>query len=86
VSGEALDTLVQPDAGVQLLALLKKSGGILVFGQRSIAAALGWSKSWTNMVLHELARAGLISVSTGKTGTVVRLFKGCVGRSLNAAA
>ena len=73
VSTSALDTPVQVDAGVQLLGLLKKSGGVLVCGQRSIAAALGWSKSWTNVVLHELARAGLVSLSTARTGTVVLL-------------
>ena len=73
VSAGPLDTRVQVDAGVQLLGLLKKSGGVLVCGQRSIAVALGWSKSWTNVVLHELARAGLVSLTTARTGTVVRL-------------
>jgi hypothetical protein len=68
-----LDTHVRLVAGVQLLALIKKSGGVLVCGQRSMAAALGCSKSWTNVVLHELARAGLITLSTGRAGTVARL-------------
>jgi hypothetical protein len=80
-----VDTHVHPDAGVQLLTLVKKSGGVLVCGQRSIAAALGWSKSWTNVVLHELAHAGCISLSTCRTGTVVRLLAGCGTESLRMA-
>ena len=44
-------------------------GGMIAMGQ-----ALGWSKSWTHEVLHDLAGAGLVKLTTGKTGTVVRLL------------
>ena len=29
-----------------------------------MASTLGWSKSWTNVVLHELARTGLVTLFT----------------------
>jgi hypothetical protein len=60
-------------AGVQFLAYLRERGGVLVAGQRAMAGALGWSKSWTNVVLHELAGAGLVKLNTGRSGTVVQL-------------
>ena len=60
-------------AGVQFLSYLRERGGVLVAGQRAMAQTLGWSKSWTNVVLHELAGAGLVKLNTGKAGTVVQL-------------
>src|SRR5687767_14675025 len=60
-------------AGVRFLAFLNERGGVLVAGQREIGRTMGWSKSWTNEVLHDLAAAGVVKLSTGKSGTVVRL-------------
>ena len=60
-------------ASVRFLAFLAERGGVLVSGQREIGRALGWSKSWTHEVLHELAGAGLVKLTTGRTGTVVKL-------------
>lgn len=56
-----------------LLAFLKKHGGVLIGGQRRMAELLGWSKSWTHLVLHELAKAGHVQLSTDSKRTVVRL-------------
>jgi hypothetical protein len=60
-------------AGLHLLALLQRKGGILIGGQRRMAKALGWSKSWTHRVLHTLAESGHVQLSTDSRGTVVRL-------------
>jgi hypothetical protein len=68
-----MDTNPLSLAGVQFLSYLRERGGVLVAGQRAMAEALGWSKSWTNVVLHELANAGLVKLNTGKSGTVVQL-------------
>jgi hypothetical protein len=70
--GAQTDTNPLSLAGVQFLAYLRERGGVLVAGQRGMAEALGWSKSWTNVVLHELAGAGLVKLNTGKAGTVVQ--------------
>jgi DNA-binding MarR family transcriptional regulator len=61
-------------AGVRFLAFLEERGGVLVSGQREIGRTMGWSKSWTNEVLHDLAAAGLVKLSTRKSGTVVQLL------------
>mgnify|MGYP002076118148 CR=1 FL=1 len=67
------DTTDKKAAGVRFLAFLTERGGVLVSGQRSMGRALGWSKSWTHEVLHDLAHAGLIELHTGKSGTVAKL-------------
>jgi hypothetical protein len=36
---------------------------------------MGWSKSWTNEVLHELKARGMVRLTTGKSGTVVQLAR-----------
>jgi hypothetical protein len=69
----ATDTMDKSAASVRFLAYLRERGGVLVSGQRQIGLALGWSKSWTHEVLHDLAGAGLVKLTTGKTGTVVKL-------------
>lgn len=63
-------------AGLHLLALLQKRGGVLIGGQRRMAELLGWSKSWTHRVLHELAESGHVQLNTDSRGTVVRLPTG----------
>jgi hypothetical protein len=67
------DTTDRSAAGVRFLSFLRDRGGVLVSGQRQIGRALGWSKSWTHEVLHDLAGAGLVQLTTGKSGTIVRL-------------
>ena len=69
-----LDTNVQSASGVRLLDLIRDKGGVLVGGQRSIARMLGWSKSRLHDALHDLARAGLVKLTTGRTGTLVQLL------------
>ena len=61
------------DAGVRLLAFVRERGGVLVSGQRQIGKAMGWSTSWTHAVLHSLADAGRVKLTTGRAGTVVQL-------------
>ena len=68
-----MDTSVQNASGVRLLGLIRDKGGVLIGGQRSIARTLGWSKSRLHDVLHDLAHAGLVKLTTGKSGTVVQL-------------
>jgi hypothetical protein len=68
-----VDTSPLSVAGVQFLAHLRERGGVLVAGQRAMADALGWSKSWTNVVLHELATAGVVRLATSRSGTMVAL-------------
>ncbi len=60
-------------SSAKLLSILRESGGMIATGQRDLARTLGCSRSWANVVLHELARSGLVRLSTGKQGTVVRL-------------
>ena len=69
-----LDTSVQNASGVRLLDLIRDKGGVLIGGQRSIARTLGWSKSRLHEALHDLAHAGLVKLTTGKTGTVVQML------------
>ena len=69
-----LDTSVQNVSGVRLLDLIRDKGGVLIGGQRSIARTLGWSKTRLHDALHDLAHAGLVKLTTGKTGTVVQLL------------
>ena len=64
---------VQNASGVRLLDLIRDKGGVLIGGQRSIARTLGWSKSRLHDALHDLAHAGLVKLTTGKSGTVVQL-------------
>ena len=61
------------DAGVRLLAFVRGRGDVLVSGQRQIGKAMGWSTSWTHAVLHSLADAGQVRLTTGRQGTVVQL-------------
>ena len=68
-----LDTCVPSASGVRLLDLIRDKGGVLIGGQSSIARTLGWSKSRLHDALHDLAHAGLVRLTTGKTGTVVQL-------------
>jgi hypothetical protein len=67
------NTAAQSDAGVRLLEFVRERGGVLVSGQRQIGKAMGWSASWTHQVLHDLSAAGLVKLTTGKSGTVVQL-------------
>lgn len=53
--------------------LLKARGGQIEGGQRTIARALGVSKSRANEVLHELATLGRIKLRISRVGTVVSL-------------
>lgn len=53
--------------------LLKARGGQVSGGQRGIAKTLGLSKSRVNEVLHELAAAGAVRLTTSRTGTWVAL-------------
>ena len=68
-----LDTSVQNASGVRLMDFIRDKGGVLVGGQRSIARMLGWSKSRLHEALHDLAHAGLVQLTTGKSGTIVQL-------------
>jgi hypothetical protein len=79
---QQLDTAVQPGldatdkttADVRLLSYLQEKGGVLVSSQGALARALGWSKWWCHVVLHDLAAAGLVKLTTAKTASVVRLI------------
>jgi uncharacterized membrane protein len=53
--------------------LLKERGGRIEGGQRGIGRLLGLSKSRVNELLHELAAAGTVVLSTSKFGTTVQL-------------
>jgi hypothetical protein len=61
------------EAGSLLLTYLRKNGGVLTATQRTLAASLGWSRSWTNKVLHDLRARGFIRLDARTTGTVVTL-------------
>ena len=67
------DTSVETLAGARILAHLKARGGTLVSSQRDLAEAMGCSRSHAHRVLHDLAGAGVLRLSTGKSGTVIRL-------------
>ncbi len=56
-----------------VVELLKARGGKLEGGQRGIGRLLGVSKSRANELLHELAAAGAVILSTSKAGTIVEL-------------
>ncbi len=68
-----LDTSAQNTSGVRLLDFIRDKGGVLMGGQRSIARTLGWSKSRLHDALHDLAHAGLIRLTTARTGTIAQL-------------
>lgn len=68
-----MDATDKNDAAVRFLEFLKLQGGVLVSGQRQIGRALGWSKSWTHEVLHALAKARRVELTTTRAGTVVQL-------------
>jgi len=53
--------------------LLKARGGQISGGQRGIARALKMSKSRVNELLHELAAAGKVRLTTSRAGTTVAL-------------
>jgi hypothetical protein len=53
--------------------LLKERGGRIEGGQRGIGRLLGLSKSRVNELLHELAAAGAVVLSTSRAGTTVEL-------------
>lgn len=72
-TGHQADTNSFSVSGVRLLRYIRERGGVLAGGQRTMAAALGWSKSRMNEVLHELASGGLVKLTTGHGGTVVQL-------------
>jgi hypothetical protein len=63
----------QSVSAVRLLDFIRDRGGVLSSGQRTMARALGWSKSRLHEVLHELAGEGAVDLRTDKTGTIVRL-------------
>jgi hypothetical protein len=73
MAGQAVDTGPQSAAAVRLIGLIRERGGVLVGGQRTMAQALGWSKTKTHELLHALAGDGFVQLTTGRTGTVVRL-------------
>lgn len=57
-----------------VIDLLKARGGQISGGQRGIAKTLGLSKSRANEVLHELAAAGALRLSTSRSGTRVQII------------
>jgi len=73
MTGQMADTDPQSAAAVRLLSFVRERGGVLVGGQRTMAQALGWSKTKTHELLHALAGDGFVQLTTGRTGTVVRL-------------
>ena len=60
------------EAGRALIDLVSRRGGVLMASQRSIGGTLGWSKSRTGEVLHALAAAGRVRLTTTSRGTVVQ--------------
>jgi hypothetical protein len=56
-----------------VVELLKARGGRIEGGQRGIGKLLGVGKSRANELLHELAAAGAVILSTSKSGTSVQL-------------
>ena len=63
-------------ARARVLQVLVERGGVLTGSQQAMSTAFGWSKSRMNAVLHDLKAVGLVRLSTGKSGTVVRLIEG----------
>lgn len=55
-----------------VLRLIHANGGSLTGPQRELASRLGVPQSTLNRVLAEARAAGLLDVSTGQTGTVVK--------------
>jgi hypothetical protein len=66
---------IQPDAKPvsDLIDLLRARNGVLCASQASIAKTLGASKSRTGEILHALADAGRITLTTTPKGSVVQL-------------
>jgi uncharacterized membrane protein len=56
----------------RLLRLVMERGGTLVAGQREIGRLIGVSSSHAHRLLHDLSGAGIVSLSPGRTGTVVK--------------
>ena len=56
-----------------VIDLLRAKGGRIDGGQRGIGELIGVGKSRVNEILHELAAAGSVILSTSKAGTSVRL-------------
>ena len=67
------DTSAHSASSVRLLSFIREHGGVLANGQRAMAEAIGWSKSKMHGVLHDLASAGLVELTTCKAGTIVRI-------------
>lgn len=72
----ALPLTTVPDTGAtaKLLQELSASGGRFTGGQRGLADRVGVSVGRLNEVLHQLADAGRVKVTTGRTGTSVALI------------
>ena len=56
----------------RLLRLVMERGGTLVAGQREIGRLIGVSSSHAHRLLHDLSSAGVVSLTPGRTGTVVK--------------
>jgi uncharacterized membrane protein len=56
----------------RLLRLVMERGGTLVAGQREIGRLIGVSPSHAHRLLHDLSSAGVVSLTPGRTGTVVK--------------
>ena len=56
----------------RLLRLVTERGGTLIAGQREIGRLIGVSSSHAHRLLHDLSSAGIVSLSPGRTGTVVK--------------
>lgn len=56
-----------------VIDLLRAKGGRIDGGQRGIGELIGVGKSRANEILHELAAAGSVILSTSRAGTSVRL-------------
>ena len=75
VPASALKLVVSDDPGERLVTLLQERGGKLFCGQRSLATALGISVTSANTLLHTVAQAGRIKVTTSKRGTILELLQ-----------
>ena len=58
--------------GQRLLRLIMERGGTMLAGQREIGRLIGVSSSHAHRLLHDLSSAGVVSVTPGRTGTVVK--------------
>lgn len=59
----------------RFLELLRDRGGHLLAGQRTLADALGISKTQVNRLLRNLSDAGRVAVNPGHRGTAIRLVE-----------